>query len=85
MSGVQQFNGIFIYSYPHKFSSESESVDAEILVVSSALWDHFTLIRYPSFEAYVKLFRTDEFIAAGSLRCCALEDMIAFASSEGGE
>lgn len=59
------------------------SVDARIPVVSSKLWDHFTLIKYPSLDAYETMFRTDDFIAAGSLRRAALEDMISVPSSEG--
>ncbi len=35
------------------------SVEADIPVVSEDLWDHFTLTRYPSIDAFEKMFASD--------------------------
>lgn len=49
------------------------SVRAELPIVSQRDWDHFTLIRYPSQDAYTKLVRSDEWQEASTLRMAALE------------
>ena len=53
------------------------SVDCELPVVSEELWDHFILIRYPSMDAFTKLFKTDEWIEASRLRRAALDASMA--------
>jgi uncharacterized protein (DUF1330 family) len=52
------------------------SVECELPVVSEELWDHFTLTRYPSLDAFQKMFTSDEYIAAGRLRRAALDGSI---------
>jgi uncharacterized protein (DUF1330 family) len=49
------------------------SVEADIPVVSEKLWDHFTLTRYPSMDAFEEMFRSDDYIEAGRLRRAALD------------
>lgn len=58
------------------------SVEADIPVVSEELWDHFTLIRFPSLDTFKKLFTSDEYIEAGRLRRAALEAMISVPTSQ---
>lgn len=58
------------------------SVEADIPVVSEELWDHFTLTRYPSMEAYQTMFRSDDYIEAGRLRRAALEATICVPTSQ---
>jgi uncharacterized protein (DUF1330 family) len=53
------------------------SVRAELPIVSQQDWDHFTLIRYPSLDAYVQLTKTDDWQAAGPIRLAALERHLA--------
>jgi uncharacterized protein (DUF1330 family) len=53
------------------------SVRAELPIVSQQNWDHFTLIRYPSLDAYEQLTKTDDWQAAGPLRLVALERHLA--------
>lgn len=57
------------------------SVEADIPVVSEELWDHFTLTRYPSMDAFVAMFKSDLYIEAGSLRRAALEATISVPTS----
>jgi uncharacterized protein (DUF1330 family)/catechol 2,3-dioxygenase-like lactoylglutathione lyase family enzyme len=58
------------------------SVEADIPVVSEELWDHFILMRFPSLDAFKKLFTSDDFIAAGSLRRAAIEATLAVPTSQ---
>ena len=53
------------------------SVDCELPVVSEELWDHFVLIKYPSLDAFKKLFQTDEWIEASRIKRAALDASIA--------
>ena len=55
------------------------SVDCELPVVSEELWDHFVMTRYPSMEAYEKLFKSDGWIEASRLRRAALDASMAAA------
>ena len=52
------------------------SVEAVIPVVSEELWDHFVFTKYPSLDAFKKLFTSDDFIEAGRLRRKAVESAI---------
>lgn len=58
------------------------SVEADIPVVSEELWDHFILIRFPSFDAYKNLFTSDDYIEAGRLRRAALDATISVPTSK---
>jgi catechol 2,3-dioxygenase-like lactoylglutathione lyase family enzyme/uncharacterized protein (DUF1330 family) len=58
------------------------SVEADIPVVSEDLWDHFTLTRYPSIDAFEKMFASDKYIEAGRLRRAALEATISVPTSQ---
>lgn len=58
------------------------SVEADIPVVSEELWDHFTLTRYPSIEAFEEMFRSDDYIEAGRLSRAALEATITVPTSQ---
>ena len=53
------------------------SVDCELPVVSEELWDHFVMIRYPSLDAFKKLFQTDEWIEASRIKRAALDASMA--------
>lgn len=53
------------------------SVAAELPIVSREDWDHFTMIRYPSSDAYAALFKSDGMQAANTLRAQALERHLA--------
>jgi catechol 2,3-dioxygenase-like lactoylglutathione lyase family enzyme/uncharacterized protein (DUF1330 family) len=61
------------------------SVEADIPVVSEELWDHFTLTRYPSIDAFEQMFRSDDYIEAGRLRRAALEATITVPTSQAEE
>ena len=61
------------------------SVEAEIPVVSEELWDHFILAKFPSIEAYEKMFKSDDYIEAGRLRRAALEATISVPTTQAGE
>jgi len=58
------------------------SVEAEIPVVLEDLWDHFTLTRYPSMDAFETMFKSDDYIEAGRLRREALESTITVPTSQ---
>lgn len=58
------------------------SVEADIPVVSEELWDHFTLTRYPSMDAFEQMFKSDDYIEAGRLRRAALEATITVPTSQ---
>ena len=58
------------------------SVEADIPVVSEELWDHFTLTRYPSMDAFEQMFKSDDYIEAGRLRRAALEATISVPTSQ---
>jgi len=58
------------------------SVEAEIPVVSEELWDHFVFSKYPSLDAFKKLFTSDDFIEAGRLRRKALESAMIVPSTQ---
>jgi catechol 2,3-dioxygenase-like lactoylglutathione lyase family enzyme/uncharacterized protein (DUF1330 family) len=58
------------------------SVEADIPVVSEKLWDHFTLTRYPSMDAFEEMFRSDDYIEAGRLRRAALDATITVPTSQ---
>jgi catechol 2,3-dioxygenase-like lactoylglutathione lyase family enzyme/uncharacterized protein (DUF1330 family) len=58
------------------------SVEADIPVVSEELWDHFTLTRYPSMDAFETMFKSDDYIEAGRLRRAALEATISVPTSQ---
>lgn len=59
------------------------SVECEFPVVSEELWDHFTLIRYPSRDAFQKLFTSDEWIEAGKFHRQAIESCITVPTQDG--
>jgi uncharacterized protein (DUF1330 family) len=61
------------------------SVEAEIPVVSEELWDHFILVKFPSIEAYEKMFKSDDYIEAGRLRRAALEATISVPTTQADE
>lgn len=61
------------------------SVEANIPVVSEELWDHFILIKYPSMEAFEKMFTSDDFIEAGRLRREAIKLSIIVPTTQAGE
>ena len=57
------------------------SVRAELPIVSQQYWDHFTLIRYPSLDAYGSLSMSDAWQEANGFRMKALERHLAVPGS----
>lgn len=61
------------------------SVEANMPVVSEELWDHFILIKFPSMEAFEKMFKSDDFIEAGRLRREAIKSSIIVPTTQANE
>lgn len=55
------------------------SVRAEMPIVSEKIWDHFTLVQYPSLNALEEMFRSDDWQAANADRLKALDRSLAVA------
>lgn len=56
------------------------SVRAEMPIVSEELWDHFTLVTYPSMDALTGMFQSDAWQEANANRLDAIESTISVVS-----
>lgn len=52
-------------------------MDCELPVVSEELWDHFTFVKFPSADAFTKMFKSDDWKRAAELRRAAVDASMA--------